>query len=616
MTKLRYTALLATLILILCHTRAGAQTVTMTADVPPQAEVGDQIRVSFVVNSQNVSSFTAPDFRGFEVLYGPTTSRQTSVSIINGKRTDSSSIRFTFIISASKAGTYTIESATIRHNGRTVKSAPARIQILSLGAGSSQSQGSPSAAQQRQQRQRASSPSEQTSGHISGSDLFITATASRTNVHEQEAILLTYKIYTLVNLTQLDGKVPTLDGFQVQEVPLPRNKEFRLETYNGRNYRTVVWSQYVLFPQKSGRLTIPAVTFEGIVVQANPNIDPIDAFFNGGTTNEVRKKIVAPAVVINVQPLADKPADFSGAVGQFTLSSTVSPAQIKTNEALSLRVTVSGCGNMKLINAPHIALPEDFEAYDPKVTDNFAISTEGLRGTKTFEYLAVPRTAGTYTLPSVRLTYFDTATRQYKTLSTEPKTVTVAQGRGGSGASVSAYSYQRDIDQLNRDIRYIKSGDAPLRPAGQASPFTLRYALAYLLPLLLAVAVLIVGRRRVVANADVSGMRQRRANKAARRRLRTAAKMMKARRSNEFYDEVLRALYGYAADKLSIPQEHLNKENVEQQFLARGVEREMIDDFLAATAECEFARYAPGTPETNMETVYRRAFDTITRLKV
>ena len=269
----RFISILFIFTLITLNALADA---TMRLSAPSTVEQGDKFRVQFTVNTQSGSNFTPPNFEGLDVIYGPSTSQQSSVQFINGRMSSSSTITYTFVLMASQPGTFTIKPASITVDGKVLRSNSATVKVLPAGqGGGSNAQQGGGAAQQQQQHQ-----SNTPAAKVSGSELFMTATASRTNVYEQEAILLTYKIYTTLNLTQLDGKLPTLDGFQIQEIPLPRNKEFELETYNGRNYRSVIWSQYVLFPQKSGDLVIPSITYEGLVVIPRRNVDPFDAFFN------------------------------------------------------------------------------------------------------------------------------------------------------------------------------------------------------------------------------------------------------------------------------------------------------------------------------------------------
>lgn len=591
-----------------------AEDITFTASAPSVVEVGDKFRVQFTVNTQNAQNFNAPDFKGFEVIYGPSPSTSSSFQIINGHTSHQSSVTYTFVLLCDKAGTYTIESATIQAEGKTVKSKPIKVKVLPLGQGGAAQQGSNSNGSSRG---RQSSRPVTTGADISTKDLFMTATASRTNVFEQEAILLTYKIYTLVNLTQLDGKLPTLDGFQIQEIQLPRNKEFQLESYNGRNYHTVVWSQYVLFPQKSGELVIPSITYEGVVVQPRRNIDPIDAFFNGVSgMMELKKKITTPSLTIHVSSLPTKPANFSGAVGQFSLSSSINSEEVKTNDAVNFKIEVKGTGNMKLINTPEVAFPKGFETYDAKVNDNFSLTRNGLSGSKEFEYLAVPRYAGKYTLPEVEFVYFDTASKSYKTLKTEARTINVVKGEGDSKQAVADFTNgQQDVKQLNQDIRYIKLGKVDMRKDAGELFVSWKYLLCYIVPALVFAVMMILGRRRLRENANVAKLRGKKATKVARKRMKQAAVFLADKKQNEFYDEVLKALWGYIADKLNIQQERLNKDNISGELQAKGVEQSLIDEFIKVLNDCEFARYAPGDANEAMEAVYNNSVSIIGKIE-
>ena len=600
--------------------------VTFRVSAPSTVEAGGKFRVQFTVNTQNVSGFNAPDFNGFEVIYGPATSSQSSFQMINGRTSQSSSIIYTYVLLAESPGTFTIGSASVNVDGKAVKSKPVQVRVLPAGtSGSGYGGGSQGGASGYGSGSRGNNAqgasgrdgSASASTAISGKDLFMTATASRTTVHEQEAILLTYKIYTLVDLTQLEGKLPTLDGFQIQEIPLPRTKEFGIEQYNGRNYRSVIWSQYLLFPQKSGKLTIPSITYEGTVITRNRTLDPIEAFFNGQSGyTEVKRKITTPALTLNVSPLPNKPESFSGAVGKFSISSSISTQEVDANDAVTLKISVKGSGNMKLIATPEVKFPKDFETYDAKVNDNFQLTRTGLAGNKDFEYLFVPRHAGTYEIPATEFIYFDTDSRSYKTLKTEAYTLKVNKGKGGAGQSVSNYSgQQQDVQQLNQDIRYIKTGDVTLHQQGDSFFGTWRYWLAYLLPLVLFLVFLVLGRKRMKANANVALSRGRKANKVALRRLKTAKRLLDEHDTSRFYDEVLRALWGYVGDKFNMSQESLNRENIAQALVSRQVPDERIKQFMQVLSDCEFARYAPGDPNQNMENVYNSAIDAISKME-
>ena len=596
-----------------------ADEVSLRVSAPSTVEVGGKFRVQFTVNTQNVSHFSAPDFKGFEVIYGPATSSQSSFQMINGRTSQSSSIIYTYVLLAGNSGTFTIGSASVQVDGKTVKSKPVQVRVLSGGAGGaggSSNGGSSNGGGNYGGGQSSSAPSA-SSSNISAKDLFMTATASRTSVHEQEAILLTYKIYTLVDLTQLDGKLPTLDGFQIQEIPLPRTKEFSIEQYNGRNYRTVTWSQYLLFPQKSGKLTIPSITYEGVVITRNRNLDPIEAFFNGQSGYaEVKRKITTPTLTINVSPLPNKPEGFSGAVGKFSVSSSISTKEVDANEAVTLKISVQGSGNMKLISTPEVQFPKDFETYDAKVNDNFQLTRSGLSGSKDFEYLFVPRHPGTYEIPASEFIYFDTESRSYKTIKTEAYTLKVNKGKGGAGQSVSNYSgQQQDVQQLNQDIRFIKKGDVDLHQPGDTFFGTWKCWAAYILPFLLFVIAMVLGRKQMKANANVAHLRGKKANKVALKRMKTAKKLLDAHDTGKFYDEVLRALWGYVGDKFNMSQESLNKENIEQSLTSRQVPDEQIQQFMKVLNDCEFARYAPGDVNENMENVYNSAISAISKME-
>ena len=606
-------------ILVCISVSVFADEVSLRVSAPSTVEVGGKFRVQFTVNTQNVSHFSAPDFKGFEVIYGPATSSQSSFQMINGRTSQSSSIIYTYVLMAESVGNFTIGSASVQADGKTVKSSPTRIRVLSGGAGGSSggNYGGGGNGNAGAGRQSSASEPSSSSTNISAKDLFMTATASRTTVHEQEAILLTYKIYTLVDLRELDGKLPTLDGFQIQEIPLPRTKEFSIEQYNGRNYRSVVWSQYLLFPQKSGKLTIPAITYEGVVLTRNRNLDPIEAFFNGQSGyTEVKRKIATPTLTINVSPLPNKPEGFSGAVGKFSVSSSISTKEVDANEAVTLKISVQGSGNMKLISTPEVQFPKDFETYDAKVNDNFQLTRSGLSGTKDFEYLFVPRHPGTYEIPAAEFIYFDIESRSYKTLKTEAYTLKVNKGKGGAGQSVSNYSgQQQDVQQLNQDIRFIKKGDVNLHQPGDTFFGTWKCWVAYLLPLLLFIIVMVLGRKQMKAHANVALSRGRKANKVALKRMKTAKKLLDAHDTGKFYDEVLRALWGYVGDKFNMSQESLNKENIEQSLTSRNVPAEQIQQFMKVLNDCEFARYAPGDVNENMENVYNSAISAISKME-
>ena len=371
---------------------------TLTASAPSQVAVGEQFRLTYTINTQNVSEFRAgsiPD--ELEVLIGPNRSMQSSYQMINGHTSSSSSITYTYIVVATKNGSFTIPPAHAVVDGKSIASNTLTIKV----AGSARNQANAMGGQQRQRNEE--TEMRDAGSRISGSDLFIKVSANKKRVYEQEPILLTYKVYTLVTLTQLEGKMPDLKGFHTQEVDLPQQKSFKVETLNGRPYKTVTWSQYVMFPQLTGKLQIPSITFNGIVAQQNRNIDPFEAFFNGGSGYiEVKKQIQAPGIEIQVDPLPTRPANFSGGVGKFDISAQLDKTEVKANDPVKLHVVVSGIGNLKLIKQPVVEFPKDFDKYDAKITDKTRLTVNGVEGSMIYDILAVPRHQGKYEIPPTK----------------------------------------------------------------------------------------------------------------------------------------------------------------------------------------------------------------------
>jgi len=583
---------------------------TLTAHAPSQVAVGQQFRLTYTVDTQNVSDFrvgSIPD--AFEVLMGPSRSSQTSIQMINGRTTQSSSITFTYILVGTKNGSFTIPAAHITAEGKQVSSSSLKIQVSGQGYSQGGQGGQGGQGVQGGSRQRNEQDARDAGSRITGSDLYIKVSANKKRVREQEPVLLTYKVFTQVSLTQLEGKMPDLQGFHTQEVPLPQQKSFKIENINGRNYQTVTWSQYVMFPQITGKLKIPSLTFNGIVVVQNRAIDPFEAFFNGGSGyTEVKKQIVAPGLEIQVDPLPQRPADFSNGVGKFNITAHLDKTETKANDPISLRVTVSGTGNLKLIKEPQVNFPKDFDRYDPKVTDKTKLTTQGIEGSVIYDFLAVPRHQGKYEIPPVEFTYFDLGSNSYKTIKTQSFELNVAKGNNTGGSSVAS---QEDLRLLNKDIRYIKLGNTKQKAVGDFFFGSTWYWIMLAVLALVFISLFVIFRHRAIENADIAGKRAGKANKVATRRLRKAASLMHEGRADGFYDEVLRALWGYVGDKLSMPVEQLSRENIAERLQERHVHQSVIDQFIGALDECEFERYAPGDAKGNMSKVYDKAMTAI-----
>ena len=573
---------------------------------PSRVEAGENFRVSFKVTTQDVDDFRSGlhSTDVVEVIAGPYTSSESSFQMVNGHTSSSSSITYTYTLYAAKSGVYNIPAAHARVGGKQISSRPAKVTVV----GSAQGRGNNSPKMHEDDNYQ---PHMKAAGSaISGRDLFIKVSANKKKVYEQEPILLTYKVYTLVDLTQLEGKMPELTGFHTQEIPLPQQKSFHIERVNGKPYRTVTWSQYVMYPQMTGKMEIPSITFKGIVVQQNRSVDPFEAFFNGGSGYvEVKRNIVAPSIKIDVLPLPHKPANFSGGVGKFNISAQLNKNELKAGDPLSLRIVVGGIGNLKLIKQPVVNFPKDWDKYDPKVTDKTKLTSNGLEGNMIYDILAVPRNQGHYTIPPVELTYYDTSLNQYKTIKTQSFEIEVAKG-DGSRSSVVDYSKDQP-----KDIKDIKKGEAELHSVDNFFFGSVGYLMSLLIPFAAFVALLVIFRKRAIDNADLVKMKGKKANKIATKRLRQANKLMLAGKTNEFYDEVLRALWGYVGDKLNMPAEKLSRENISEKLQSHNVDDNTIGKFLSAIDDCEMMRFAPGDPEGNMNKTFESAMTAIMEIE-
>lgn len=591
--------------LIAYSTQMLADKVSFTASAPDAVVVGDQFRLSYTVTTQKVKDFRAPSIKGFDVLMGPSRSQQSNTQIVNGNVTSTSSITFTYILMANNAGEYTIPGASIVADGDQMVSNSVRIKVLPQDQGDSNSS--------------SSSSTHSSSGiGVSNQDLFITASASKTNVYEQEAFVLTYKIYTRESNLQLNNaKLPDFKGFHSQEIEMTTNARWTPEHYQGRNYYTTVYRQFVLFPQQSGKLYIDPAQFQMTVGKPVQSDDPFDAFFNGGSNViEIKKSISTPKIAINVNPLpAGKPADFSGGVGEFNISSSINNKELKTNDAITIKLVISGTGNLKLISNPEIKFPDDFEVYDPKVDNQVRLTREGLTGNKVIEYLAIPRHAGTYKIPGVSFSYFDIRSKSYKTLKTEEYVINVEKGAGNADQVIANFTNKEDLKVLGEDIRYIKQNEVTLQPKGSFFYGSMTYWLFYIIPALAFIIFFIIYRKQAAENANVAKMRTKKANKVATKRMKLAGKLLSENKKDAFYDEVLKALWGYISDKLNIPVSRLSKDNIEEKLRNHGVNEELIKEFLNALNDCEFARFAPGDENQAMDKVYSSSIEVISKME-
>lgn len=591
----------------------AADAVEFKASAPAQVIMGNPFQLTYSVN-QRAKDLRAPEFVDFDYIAGPYTSQSSSTSFVNGKRTSSFTLTYTYTLIPNKEGTFTLPPATIKVDGQQYTSNGVRITVLPPDQPSNMS-----TASQQSNANASIQPREATNANAE--NIFMRTLVSKTKVHEQEVILLTYKLYFAgVDVAQFTNntRLPEFKGFLKQELEIGEIQT-ELEHYNGRNYQTAVIYRTLLFPQRSGDIVIDPAQFEAVLrVQNRAQVRSIfDDFFNSYTT--VAKPLTAPSVTIHVSELpAGKPAGFSGGVGQFAINSRISNTDLQANEAVTLTLTIQGTGNMKLLKTPAVDWPEGFEVYDPKVTNNFKNSLSGVSGTKTIEYLAIPRAGGTYTIPAVQFAYYDTQADTYKTLSTPEYTLNIARSANeeSSAAVVNNFVQKENIQQFGNDIRYIYTNDQP-RFIQQASSITfgsLAFWAWYGAPSLLAAILFFLFRKQIKENADITRVRYKKANKVAQRRLKAAEKLLKENQKEAFYEEIERAAWTYLSDRLSIPTAQLNKENIAQILSNKGVSQTVIGELHRVLTTAEFARYAP-TSDHAMQDMYNDTTNIINQLE-
>lgn len=590
------------LIVLAGITKVNAQ--RFTVNVPSQVSVGENFRLVYSIDTENAKNFSIGDIPdALEIIIGPNTSRQISYVMTNGHTTGSSSITYTYILCATKNGTYTIPPAHITANGKRLSSKSAKVKV----SGESPNTG----GAPRMHDDSDNHPGLQDAGTpISGNDLFIKVNANKRRVHEQEPILLTYKVYTRVDLTQLEGKMPDLTGFHTQEIPLPQQKSFHIERVDGRPYKCVTWSQYVMYPQMTGKLEIPSITFNGTVIQQNRNVDPFEAFLNGGSGYiEIKRAIKAPGMTIQVDPLPKRPANFSGGVGKFNITAQLNKSEVKANEPITLRVIIGGTGNLKLVKQPQVKFPKDFDTYDAKITDKTKLTTNGVEGNMIYDFIAVPRNQGSYVIPPIEFVYYDIEANAYKTIKTQQFKLEIAKGDGNVNDAVD-YSNLKD-----KDIHPIKEGDIEIQNINDVFYNSTAYWIILSLLFVVFASVLIIFRKRAIDNADITKLKVKKANRVATKRLKYANTLMLKNEHDKFYDEVLRALWGYVGDKLNMPVEQLSKDNIAERLTQRNVDQETTSMFIRAVDECEYNRYAPGDTKGNMNQTFEAAMTAIIKIE-
>ena len=579
------------------------ENVEFTASAPDVAYVETPFQLIYSVNAA-AKDLQAPDFQFFEILAGPFESRSSYTQIINGKKSSATNLSYTLTLMPSKTGTFKIPGASIVVDGEKIYSNDLTIKVEN-------------AENNAQKQNEGGTVTGGGTQRVTSESIFVRTIVSKTNIYEQEAISVTYKLYTLLDVAQFTGaKLPDFNGFLKQDIEQSQNKQLSAETYKGRSYGTVVLYQAVLFPQHTGEIEIGKASFTALLrLQNKAQVRSIfDDFFDSYTN--VEKTLTAPAVTVKVNelPLAGKPATFSGAVGNFNLTSTLSSGNLKTNQAATIKVVISGNGNMKLLKNPEIKFPDGFEVYDPKVDNKFSSGSGGVSGTKTIEYMFIPRRSGKFDIPSAELSYFDLNNKTYRTLRTPAYKINVTKGEGGE-AVVENFTGKEDVTPLAKDIRYLYTGSVKLQPESRPWFGTLPFWMLFLIPLIIAAILFIYFRKHVKENADLAFVKTKKANKVAQKRLRLALKFLEEGKKKQFYEEVMKAVWTYLSDKLVIPVAELNKDNIRLKMNEKGMEKEVTDNFTNILNTCEYASYAPDSGRQEMGNLYGETVDAISRME-
>jgi len=586
-------------ILSLLSTQVIGQ-VTFKASANKVVEAGENFRLNFTVNAKG-TNFKPPSLAGFRVLAGPSTSTSSSFQFINGKSSQTISNTFSYIIQSVKQGKYTIQEAQITVNGKIYKSNPIAIEVVKGSA-------------QNTENLTKTDGTANNETNTSKDDIFVRNNLSKTTVYLGEQIISTMKVYDRLGLLNAlnDYKFPSFTGFWSQDIKTPTNISLQRENVNGKIYRTGIIRQLILFPQQSGTLKIEPFELGCIVkVKAGKRRNFFGELVD--TYTNVQKNLKSSVRTIKVLPLpANKPKSFSGAVGNdFQMQVDIDRNEIANNESLTLKVKISGTGNLKLIDKININFPGTFEVYDPKIINNINNTASGAKGNKTFEYLLIPREPGDYTIPAIKFSYFDVKSKSYKTLSGKDISIHVDKSNEMLVSNNNISISKEDIKTLGTDIRFIKQNSFELQPIDKTFFGTWKFYIFYLLSFIAFILIVFISRHKIKQNANVALMKNKKANKISKKRLKIASTYMKQNNQAKFYDEVIHALWGYLSDKLNITVSELSRNTVKETLGNHQVNEQIINDFIEVIDGCEYAKYAPSAEGILIEQDYKKARELI-----
>ncbi|MCD8186319.1 MAG: BatD family protein [Rikenellaceae bacterium] len=596
-----------------------AQQIDFTAGAPQMVEAGVPFRIEFTatVNTSEItpSGFTLPPIHGADVIAGPSEARGQNFMSINGRRSESYTYTYTYVLVAESEGRLEIPQASITADSKQYTSQPLKIDVVAGGAASS---GGSSAPPSRQPGTQGQNPSPSTNT-LQRDDVVLRVIPSRTQVYKGEPIRLVLKIYTRHDLDMQNLKSPALTGFWSQDIQ-SSSSEWQQEELNGKLYHSLVLREYLAFPQQSGTLTIDqfSLTANVRLITQSRRQSIFDDFFGGGPQmQQVPMDVHSNAVSIQVKEWpAGAPAGFQGAVGQFKLEGGPSQTQLSANSSANFDLRISGSGNLPLITPPEIEMPTSFEQYAVKTTDGYTASASNITGTKTFSTPFIARAEGEYTIPPVEFVYFDPSSERYQTLRTPNYTMHIGEDTGSGGNSpglVSGVS-KEELKILGEDIRFIRISDPRLRKSGSVFLYSAGYWIVLLIIIAAFAGAMLYLQKQIKFRNNTTLVRNKRAQKVALRRLKSAEKNMLAKNNAGFYEEMLKALWGYMSDKLNIPAANLSRDNVREGLAAKGVEPEWIDRYIEAIAECEYMQYAP-SDKTQIGDVYNAAVELISKME-
>ncbi len=586
-------------LIMLIGISAHAADVSFTVKTPGRVFEGDKFPVTFRLTNADGSDLKVSQINGCTLLFGPSTSTSQSYQVVNGKASSTSAVEYTYYYRADKAGNFTIPAASILADGKRMSTKAVSFTV-----------------HERADRDKPASQrpvdvddvDTQAAGRrVNSDDVFVRIILSKSSAYEQEAIGCTIKLYTKYSISSfMPTKQPAFDGFLIQEVDVQPSLN-EVEPYNGQNYMTAVLKRCIIFPQKSGKLTINSGNYDISVIQYD-NVNM--GMFQVRQPKETKIKVSSNTGSIDIKPLPQpQPDGFTGAVGDFKIDSRLVGNSFRTNDPATLIYTISGTGNIKYVKEPVIDFPSEFEQYTPKSDIQTTVRGNDVTGTMTVEYTFVPQSVGDFTIGSDKFVYFNPQTRDYVTLTTPSYPIKVAKG-----VSTPVSTEQHDVSNKNSDIRHIYLGDKNPRKEHTLVVLTTYYWLLYALLLIAAIAVITLNRRHARMSADVAGQKLAKASKVARKRLRKASEFMKSGDSDKFYEEMLRALWGYLSDKLSMPVSQLSRQNIVTTLADKGYPENITKELVSVLDECEMARYTPDS-STQVDRVYKLGVDAINNIE-